>query len=85
MMQQEINIAIGNKSPDVYFTEIKNQCTGGAKKYGGIDSMEKLSINLKRHCIPESVFSMDISHYDDFLKGRRMLIAQKIKNYYSLL
>ena len=85
MMQQEINIAIGNKAPDVYFNEIKQQCTGGRKKYGAIDTMEELQTNLKAHCIPESIFSMDINHYDDFLKERRMLIAEKIKKYYNQL
>lgn len=85
IMQQEINIAIGNKSPEVYFNEIKVQCAGGSKKYGGIDTMEELTANLKTHCIPESIFNMDVSHYDSFLKERRKLIADKIKNYYNSL
>lgn len=85
IMQQEINIAIGNKSPEVYFNEIKVQCAGGPKKYGGIDTMEELTTNLKTHCIPESIFSMDVSHYDSFLKERRKLIADKIKSYYNSL
>lgn len=85
LMQQEINIAIGNKSPEIYFAEIKQQCTKGKKKYGGIDTLEELHANLKTHCIPESIFSMDIKHYDSFLKERRGLIAEKIKNYYKKL
>lgn len=85
IMQQEINIAIGTKAPEVYFTEIREQCRGGQKKYGAIDTMEELKTNMKVHCIPESIFSMNITHYDDFLKERRKLIAEKIKNYYNLL
>lgn len=85
IMQQEINIAIGNRAPEVYFNEIKEQCSGGPKKYGAIDTMEELKANLRVHCIPESIFSMNVSHYDAFLKERRMLIAQKIKSYYAML
>jgi len=85
IMQQEINITIGNKAPEIYFNEIKEQCTGGAKKYGAIDTLEELKQNLKVHCIPESIFTMNITHYDEFLKERRTLIAEKIKDYYSIL
>lgn len=85
IMQQEINIAIGNKSPDSYFKEIKEQCQGGKKKYGAIDTEEELRANLKTHCIPESIFEMDVNHYDGFLKERRKLIAEKIKGYYQKL
>jgi hypothetical protein len=85
LMQQEINIAIGNKSPEKYFNEIKDQCEGGKKKYGGIDMMDELGENLKTHCIPAAIFEMDIEHYDNFLAERRMLIANKIKKYYKSL
>jgi hypothetical protein len=85
LMQQEINIGIGNKSPEIYFNEIKQQCLGGSKKYGAIESVEELHDNLRSHCIPESIFSMNVNHYEDFLKERRSLIAQKIKNYYFKL
>jgi uncharacterized protein with ParB-like and HNH nuclease domain len=81
-MQQEINIKIGAKSPDVYFKEILKQCEGGKRTYGGIDNMAELSENLKAHCIPESVFNMSLTHYDEFLEARRKLIATKIKDYY---
>jgi hypothetical protein len=81
-MQQEVNIAVGNKAPDVYFSEILEQCHGGDLKYGGISSLEELHNNLKSNCIPESIFTMTIDHYEDFLKGRRKLMAQKMREYY---
>jgi hypothetical protein len=84
-MQQEINIAIGNKAPDVYFAEIKAQCQGGPKKYGGIDTLEELHANLRTHCIPESIFEMHAGHYEEFLKERRVLIAEKVRDYYKSL
>jgi hypothetical protein len=85
LMQQEINIAVGNKSPDTYFKEIKEQCEGGKRKYGAIVTIDELNSNLKAHCIPKSIFDMNINHYSEFLNDRRILIAKKIKNYYQNL
>ena len=85
LMQQEINIAIGAKSPDQYFSEIKNQCNGGKLKYGGINNEAELLKNLETHCIPLSVFTMTIHDYEAFLAERRILMAKKIKAYYNSL
>jgi len=85
LMQQEINIAIGAKSPDVYFSELKEQCEGGNMKYGGIETMDELLSNLRTHCIPESIFCLDINGYDNFLEERRQLMSNKIRNYYNSL
>ncbi len=83
--QSEINIRVGNKSPKIYFSEIKKQCQGGKLKYGNIDNTRALSKNLLRHCIPENIFDMDIENYFDFLEARRRLMAKKIENYYKNL
>lgn len=85
LMQQEINIAIGAKSPNIYFQELKKQCEGSKLKYGAIDTMDELLDNLKTHCIPESIFDSGIDSYDDFLKERRKLIAEKMRDYYYSL
>lgn len=84
-MQSEINIRVGNKAPDVYLDGVKEQCNGGILKYGGIDDWGTLTANLEANCIPPDIFEMDINHYDDFLKKRRLLMAEKIKNYYFSL
>ena len=84
-MQSEININIGNKSPDIYFKELKTQCTSSKKKFGGITDLDMLSENLKMNCIPSEIFDMNIDHYDEFLITRRKLIAEKLKNYYYSL
>jgi len=83
--QSEINIAIGNKEPRVYFAEILEQCNGGRKKYGNICNPVKLKENLKMNCIPESIEEMTVDNYSDFLAERRRLMAQKIKTYFSRL
>lgn len=83
--QQEINIAIGDKSPDKYMAEILNQCETKKIKYGNITDKKQLMNNLKNHCIPESIFNMTIDSYPDFLIERRKLMAEKIKRYYKSL
>jgi hypothetical protein len=85
LMQQEINIAIGAKSPSIYFNELLEQCRSGKLKYGAIQSNEELLNNLQTHCIPESIFHIEIDGYDNFLIERRKLMAEKMKKYYSSL
>jgi hypothetical protein len=84
-VQSEINIKIGNKAPEMYLNELKEQCNCRDLKYGGIIDFETLTENLKQNCIPESVFSTNIEKYDEFLEQRRVLMARKIKEYYQSL
>lgn len=83
--QSEINIKVGKKSPKDYFREIKEQCQGRKLKYGNIDNLDDLKINMKKHCIPETVFDMEFENYFDFLEERRRLMAKKIEKYYKSL
>lgn len=85
LMQQEINIKVGDKSPEEYFGKLLEQVTNGEKIYGAIDSETELKSNLRMHCIPESIFEMGIEDYDEFLLQRRKLISNKIKDYYYSL
>jgi hypothetical protein len=84
-MQSEINIGIGNKSPDVYFKGLERQCEVGQEKYGSICDLNELKENLKMNCIPEDIFDMNIDHYEDFLDKRRKLISGKLRKYYYSL
>ena len=43
--QSEINIAIGDKAPGVYFTELIEQGQSRKKKYGSIISCEAYNYN----------------------------------------
>lgn len=85
LAQSEINIAIGDKAPSVYFSELLEQCSGGKKKYGGITDLEELKENLREHSISESILSRPEENYDDFLEERRGLMAAKIKTYFAKL
>lgn len=83
--QSEINIAIGAKSPEVYFEQIGSQFRGGEVKYGAIVSEELMRSNLEANCIPGSMLDGTISSYDDFLEQRRLLMALKIRDWFSAL
>jgi hypothetical protein len=85
MMQSEINIAVGDKEPAAYFSELREQCETGNAKYGAITDMSALEENFAMHCIPRGIEHMTIDDYDDFLQERRKLMARKIRSYYLKL
>ncbi|HBO99757.1 MAG: hypothetical protein UU48_C0009G0020 [Candidatus Uhrbacteria bacterium GW2011_GWF2_41_16] len=80
--QSEINIKVGKSAPKDYMGEVREQTNGGKLTYGGITDEKALRENLKQNCIPHSFEEMDVSHYENFLKERRKLMAKKIKDYY---
>ena len=80
--QQEINITIKHKAPDVYMQEIKEQCENKTLKYGEIQDMNDILENLEMNCIPASIFSMNALNYEEFLGERRKLMAKKIREFY---
>jgi hypothetical protein len=83
--QSEINIAIGSKSPAIYFKELAEQCSGGAKKYGGMTAKEELTANLAMNCVPASMLDGEIKDFGEFLEERRKLMALKIKIWFEAL
>ncbi len=84
-MQSEINIRIGDKPPNIYFRELREQCSEGTLQYGGISDPQALRENMLMNSVPEGIFSMDISDYEDFLMKRRLLMSKKIREYYFSL
>lgn len=80
-----VNIAVGKKPPNVYFSEAINQCTAGEIVTGTITDTKELSDNLHVNCIPNGIESMTADDFQTFLKLRRSLMAKKIKNYYYSL
>ena len=79
--QKEINIAIGDTAPAAYFSKLQSGCENGVPAYGGINNSEELQENFDAHCIPEGNFE----NYDEFLKKRRQLMVNKIRDYYFSL
>ncbi|MDD5689577.1 MAG: DUF262 domain-containing protein [Caldisericia bacterium] len=84
MMQSEINISIGDKSPADYFSKLLEYCHNGNEKpaYGAITDLDQIKENFAMHCIPEGMENKTIEHYEEFLQERRKLMANKIKKYY---
>ena len=85
MLQSEINIQISNKAPNVYMSEVLNQCNGEEHAYGAIDNIDDLKKNMEENCIPEMFINMNVNNYDEFLTQRRILMANKIKQFYESL
>jgi hypothetical protein len=85
MAQSEINIAIGDKAPEVYFKEIAEQVNGGTKRYGGITDPDALRQNFEENCLPKSLLSSQVPDYETFLVERRRLMALRIKRWFEVL
>ena len=85
LAQSEINIAIGDKAPKVYFKELAAQSAGGPKIYGGITTAKEMGMNFRMSCLPELLLDGEIPEFDDFLEERRKLMALKIKNWFEAL
>jgi hypothetical protein len=83
LAQSEINIQIGGKSPLVYFAELREQVSGGPKRYGGIDNAAELRANLAQNCVPPALLDNETMDYGDFLAERRRLMALKIKMWFD--
>jgi len=84
LAQSEINIAIGDKAPSVYFAELCKQCNGGPKKYGALADLDELKRNLEDHCIPLELLDIELG-YDEFLDHRRKLMAARLQAYFEKL
>jgi hypothetical protein len=85
MAQSEINIAIGDKAPEVYFGELREQVNGGSQRYGGITDPEDLRANLVMNCLPTSLLDGEPLDYEAFLVERRRLMAEKIRQWVAVL
>jgi hypothetical protein len=81
-MQSEINIKVGNKSPQEYFEIIRTKMENGDSALTGINSLDEIKENLRMNCIPENIGEMTVQDYNDFLLERRKLMALKMKEYY---
>ncbi len=84
-LQQEINIKISDDSPAEYMKEVLEQTETKVPVYGAIIDIDELKDNLRQNCVPDGFEKMTISDYSSFLEKRRILMAQKIREYYSSL
>ena len=82
-LDTQVNKAISDDAPCVYFTRSKQQCETKEIVLGNISDAELLASNLAENCIPNNIDTMDVSSYDTFLLERRKMMAALIERYYK--
>lgn len=83
--EQIVNLAIKDKAPSVYMDLINKQCNGHETSIGEIIDHEELRLNMEMNCVPQSLFNLDYTNYDEFLIERRQMMAAKIRRFYEKL
>jgi hypothetical protein len=83
VMQSEINIAVGDRAPAIYFSELETQCRTQLPRYGAIVDPVEMKDNFSTHCIPEGMSNLNAGQFEAFLLERRRLMAAKIRSYYE--
>lgn len=84
-LEKRINIKIGARRPGDYFSEALQCAEDDSPYFGNIYGRDELMHNLDQNCIPHDVFSMSANDYERFLQERRLLMSQKIKQYFLSL
>lgn len=84
-LDPQINKAISDNPPCVYFANVKKQCLEKVGTLGNIFDEETLAINMEENCIPANIAEIGVDSYDVFLAERRKLMASFIKKYYNTL
>lgn len=82
-LDTQVNKAISDDAPGVYFTKAKQQCETKQIELGNISNITLLDSNLSENCIPKGIDTMNVSDYDEFLRERRKMMATLIEKYYK--
>lgn len=81
-LDTQVNKAVSDDAPNVYFGKVLEQCEKKSIAFGNISDIDGLKKNLSENAIPEDVVSMTVDDYDVFLAKRRKLMASLMKKYY---
>ncbi len=84
-LDTQVNKAVSDDAPNVYFGKAIEQCESGNIAFGNISTREALNENLLENAIPLETVSMTVKDYDTFLIERRFLMAKLIERYYKNL
>lgn len=84
-LDTQVNKAISDDAPSVYFGKVLNQCEGGDIVLGNIADKDLLAINLEENSSPQNIMNMTVENYDEFLTERRKMMAALIQKYYERL
>lgn len=85
MTQSEINIRIKDESPKMYMSKVLEQIATKQPYIGGIITQKELEETFQQTCIPQEFINYDVNNYQEFLEKRRILMANKIKEFYTEL
>lgn len=85
LLDTQVNKAISDDAPNVYFTRVLTQCETGSLDIGNISDKARLMSNLTENALPNDIFDMTVNEYDRFLTERRRLMAGMIEKYYKNL
>ena len=82
MISDLINISgdVHHIFPKAY---LKNNGIDTKGRYNQVANFTYLDTHLSENAIPESIVSMTVENYDDFLADRRKLMAQLMMRYYK--
>lgn len=84
-LDTQVNKAISDDAPNVYFKRALTQCENEKLDIGNISDKERLMSNLAENALPKDVVNMTVNNYDRFLSERRKLMASIIEKYYKKL
>lgn len=84
-LDPQINKAIGDAAPCVYFKKAVESAKIRKPLYGNIKTNKELLDNMEQNGISPDIVNWDYRNYDEFLSTRRIYMAKKIKSYYESL
>lgn len=82
-LDTQVNKAVRDDAPNVYFGKVLEQCDKRSIAFGNIADRDSLMKNLEENAIPKNVVAMTVDDYDRFLVERRKLMAQLMEKYYK--
>lgn len=86
VLSRPVNIAISDNPPSYYMQEVFDHCSRGQEsKYTTLSTWNDVLNNCRQNCLPPDFKDMMIVDYDRFLEKRRVLMAQKIRDFFNSL
>ena len=84
-LDTQVNKAISDDAPAVYFSKAIQQCDTKKPEIGNITDLQVLKENMTENALPSDIVEMTVKDYDRFLVERRHLMAKMIEMYYKQL
>lgn len=82
-LDTQVNKAVKDDAPNIYFGKVIEQCENTSIAFGNIGDRDSLMRNLDENAIPQDVIGMTVDDYDAFLVERRKLMAKLVEKYYK--